>query len=125
MSNLSEWIQNKKVTPPHNRSTWVQALALIKNNNTGEIRKYEDDMLWVDGSGPNTWIWEEGNYSCDCNRSLFFYRAGGEDEPEGIQCSDGKYSVNLYNVKNNECIFEEFDYDGDLITKETNGPHTM
>ena len=39
--------------------------------------------------------WMEGNYSCDCNRSAEFQRAGGiaEDDLVWTECSDGQYSV--------------------------------
>lgn len=32
----------------------------------------ESPTLWQDDSGVNYWMWEEGNYACDCNRSTFF-----------------------------------------------------
>jgi hypothetical protein len=38
--------------------------------------------------------WEHGNYSCDCNRSLFFRRGMGEDpDVEEAECGDGRYIV--------------------------------
>jgi hypothetical protein len=36
--------------------------------------------------------WSDGNYSCDCNRALFFARAGGEEEPE-VECGEGAYAI--------------------------------
>ena len=66
----------------------------IKNNKTGETRKFiMQDSDWGDGSD---WLWTEGNYGCDCNRALFFARAFGEDETEAEEqeCGDGvAYSV--------------------------------
>ena len=42
------------------------------------------------------WVWSEGNIGCDCNRHLFFIRAGGESEPEKpeeLPCGSDKYSI--------------------------------
>lgn len=38
------------------------------------------------------YIWREGNYACDCNRSLFFQRAGGTEDPCGTGPEDPDYS---------------------------------
>lgn len=45
-------------------------------------------------------IWEDGNYSCDCNRGNFFYDEMPEDDPEAIlwdirepKCGDGAFRV--------------------------------
>jgi len=116
---LDNWIQIKK-DPPHDKDIWVKAFSLNRNNKTGEVRRREEYLLWVEGSGPNTYIWDEGNFACDCNRKLFFCRAGNEDEPEEIPCGDGKYSVNIYNSKNNECIHHEFDCNLSDFTQEMN-----
>lgn len=35
----------------------------------------------IDESSPDYFWWTGGNYGCDCNRSLEFYRARGEPEP--------------------------------------------
>ena len=61
----------------------------IRKNETGEINVYEDDYWSGD------FQWQEGNYCCDCNRRLFFERAGGT-EPEWDdedECSKGLYDV--------------------------------
>lgn len=66
----------------------------IKKIATGEIRIFTDkDGIWDDTA---LWIWTEGNYMCDCNRALFFARAGGEDDTEAWsqKCGDQEvYSV--------------------------------
>ena len=59
----------------------------IRRNSDGVIHTYRDDFDW---SGD--YIWAAGNYSCDCNRRLFFGYAVGE-EPEEVECGDGAYSV--------------------------------
>lgn len=72
----------------------------IRKNSTGEERDYEFPKLtWEfpseNGSG-SMFIWTEGNFSCDCNRYLFFERAGGNpadpDETED-RCGDDAYTV--------------------------------
>ena len=45
----------------------------ITDTGTGEARIYEDEYPYSE------FIWNEGNYSCDCNRGLFFARAGGRE----------------------------------------------
>ena len=59
---------------------------------TGETRIYEDD-----GDYDWEWMWTEGNYGCDCNRFLFFERAGGNnpDLDDCPSCGDN----NLYTVE--------------------------
>ena len=43
----------------------------LRNVKTGEVRVYQPDY---DVEEPfNPFMWEEGNFSCDCNRSLFLY----------------------------------------------------
>ena len=38
------------------------------------LRKTYDTEISTDEEGyPNLYIWEDGNYSCDCNRSIFMY----------------------------------------------------
>ena len=54
---------------------------------TGERRIYQPEYPWVeDGEGNPAFIWEEGNYGCDCNRSLFLY---DWDEDKELPCDNG------------------------------------
>ena len=46
----------------------------------GDVSEY----MWGDG----------GNYSCDCNRALFFARSGAEDDPD-IECGDTAYVIRI------------------------------
>ena len=55
----------------------------------------------------NLFWWTGGNASCDCNRSLWFERAQGEDEAE-IECGDGAFSVRLTNADTGELLYNEF-----------------
>lgn len=61
----------------------------------GKMREHREEGDWTDAGMAYQWF--EGNYSCDCNRALFFARAGGEDDPE-IGCGEGAYSVRLVNA---------------------------
>jgi len=57
----------------------------ITDQQTGESVIWEDKEYHY-----NDYMWEDGNYSCDCNRELFFKRVKGEDpELEETQCNVG------------------------------------
>ena len=59
--------------------------ALLLKVETGESR-------WCEVIPSDEYQWTDGNYECDCNRHLFFLRAGNE-ELEDIPCSSGKYTL--------------------------------
>ncbi len=81
-----------------------RAKIIIKNTDTNEVVSYFDNITEDDIP-----IWKEGNYSCDCNRYLFFRRAKG-DTPKWNdgECGDGKFLVNI-------------SVDGDFLMKEFDG----
>ena len=86
------------------------AIAHIRNNSTGEVRKfYTEEYVWDRGGlfYGSIYMWEEGNYSCDCNREHFFGYANDEEFQEA-ECSEGKYSVNLEHVPTGEIYYKEF-----------------
>ena len=64
--------------------------VIIRKNETGEKRRIREDADWSYGQ---QFLWEEGNYSCDCNREIFFERANGV-ETEDEECSEGRFSAN-------------------------------
>ena len=66
--------------------------AHIRRNADGVIRQYTEDWDWHDGGD---FLWEDGNYACDCNRSLFFHRAANEPEPDEISCGCTAFSVQV------------------------------
>jgi hypothetical protein len=67
------------------------ASVKITDTKTGESRIYLDD--WFDGE-LQVWAYQEGNYSCDCNRYLFFQRAANADEDdEDIGCGDDRFVI--------------------------------
>jgi len=80
----------------------IQALIKIRNNKTGKVHSYYDNVLYdKDDDCISVYIWEFGNYSCDCNRQLFF---DGTDAP----CSDGRFSVNIISPITGEFYYKEF-----------------
>lgn len=108
-----DWIEVKKENHQMVDSIWVKCIAEIKNNTTGEIREYEtDEILDLGSEYPNIFNWEENNFSCDCNRVLFFKYANNEevsdDEFDNLECGDGKFSVNLKNKKDGKVYYREF-----------------
>ena len=82
-----------------------------RQTNESIVYKYGD----VDEFHP--YIWEEGNYSCDCNRSLCFQRAQGKPEMEVLQSepeTDPYYSD--CNIGPNRFVIDKI---VDILTGET------
>ena len=70
-----------------------------------------DFVQWHAGVEPcvSTYIWEEGNYSCDCNRAIFFNRAQGQEtDIDERQCGDGGYIVRITEAESGEVLYDEF-----------------
>ena len=98
----------------HDGSDLVQIEVRIRRNSDGVIRTYEGKGYWDDGlcgepAGPSTFIWEEGNFSCDCNRELFFLRAGQEPEHDEVECGADRYAVELVNPKDGRVFYSDFE----------------
>ncbi len=103
------WIKHIEIEHPEDplfEGNIVDIISRIRNNRTGKIINHECYMEIEPGDDfPNPYIWADGNYSCDCNRRIFFnkkYKSNGG-------CSRGKYSVNLLNKFNNYIFYQEFD----------------
>jgi hypothetical protein len=62
----------------------------IRRNSTMEIRQMVEKLSWEEHS---KWWWTEGNFGCDCNRSLEFERASDPDFYEKPQCGQGAFTV--------------------------------
>ena len=84
----------------------------IRDVATGEERIHEDIGFFFagDDNAFHAYIWEEGNYSCDCNRELFFLRAGGEDDPEegANLCGEERYRIWI-EAADGEIVYDERD----------------
>lgn len=77
-----------------------------------EIRRNSDgvvsESVWKDWQWYNTFWWVDGNASCDCYREIWFNQGLNEESNDEIECSHGKYSVRLYDLTNNEILYNEF-----------------
>ena len=112
MDKEMDWIKVKKDDAfSIGNYIWVKCIAEIRNNATNEIREYEtDEILEIGNEYPNTFNWEKNNFSCDCNRRMFFKSVKGEETNEdwNAKCSDGEFSVNLKNKKDGKIYYREF-----------------
>lgn len=88
---------------------WVRGIIDIQKTATGEIRQCEDS-LGVNEDHVSTFMWEDGNYSCDCNRYLFFQREKDEEMEEDYPCGDSAYSVRIRNPHAGTVFYEETDF---------------
>jgi hypothetical protein len=81
----------------------IKVTALIRKNDTGEIREYQSSLpLDCITNQPLCYLWEEGNFSCDCNRELLFY----DHEIDDTSCSNNRFDVNI--VLDDKIIYKEF-----------------
>jgi hypothetical protein len=103
---VSEWEKYRGLWVPQKKSPETKAWGMIAeaagldpvrysahiwDRRTGERVVYDlgEHCLWpADGSA---YWWEEGNFSCDCNRGMSFYRGKGlpEDARELEDIEDG------------------------------------
>lgn len=81
--------------------------VFIRHVPTGEVRACRSDDLVDPELGWSPYIWLDGNFSCDCNRRLFFLRAGGSDmAPMDSRCGDCEYDVDkIVRVDNGELLY--------------------
>ncbi len=63
-------------------------IVTIRRNSDGKTVDWHTDFAW---HGP--FVWERGNWSCDCNREIFFCEAAGIPEDEDCPCDESRYSV--------------------------------
>ncbi len=64
----------------------------LKDVLTGEVRAipFEWNNFHPDGADERVlWIWEQGNYSCDCNRGSYFY----PDDATEWSCGDSRFNL--------------------------------
>lgn len=72
--------------------SWTDIEVAIRNVHTGEVRVHHDSgRIMADGSFWD-FMWADGNYACDCNRALFFARAGNEPDVD-IDCGDSMFQI--------------------------------
>lgn len=106
---IRRWIIVDVPTHPMKDADWVKTIVTIRRNRDGVVREFEETQIkHHDEDAPSGFIWEEGNYSCDCNRALFFARAGGESDDFDAECGEGAYSVNVRNPVDGLTYYKEF-----------------
>jgi len=77
----------------------------IRRNSDGVERVYK----WADHQmGFYDYSWRDGNWSCDCNRYLFFCRAVGEDEEEEHPCGEHRYAAKVVSL-DGEILFSDYE----------------
>ena len=77
----------------------IPVILSIRKNATGEIRRRD----WEEDEPFNPYIWEEGNYACDCNREAWF--EGPDCERS---CSDHRFSIQIERKDTGAVIYSEF-----------------
>lgn len=96
------WVMYSK--EPYADTTWCKVLVQIRENATGEIVEFNDDNIFdTENNKVNIYIWEEGNYSCDCNRRLMF-----DENTDNETCGEGEYSVNILHPITRNVVYREF-----------------
>lgn len=65
----------------------------LRDTQTGVAAVYHDGYAHTGEVGDALYIWEDGNYACDCNRSLFLGWAQGLKEFEKLDCGDGRIVI--------------------------------
>ena len=88
-----------------NEANKTPCVACIRQNATGKVVRYHTELFTPQGYD-GLFIWEEGNYLCDCNRAIFFC-------DDDIPCGEGKYSVNI--EVDGEVIYREYEA---IVNKE-------
>lgn len=64
--------------------------ALLRSRETGREGRYAHE--WSSGIASLLWLWTEGNFACDCNRSIFLL---GRDVSDTLPCNGGEPTIEL------------------------------
>lgn len=67
--------------------------VIVRRNSDGAISQSRW-QFWDWSSEWPEYIWEEGNYACDCNRAIFFASGRGEPQPDRA-CGMNDYAVRV------------------------------
>ena len=99
--------------PPHDNADWVQIWVDIVDTYTGRLAVYETDGVYEPSVGDlSRFIWEEGNYRCDCNRALFFARAMGDEDPGELTCGESRYMIRIRSPQTQRVIYTDPEWCG-------------
>lgn len=63
----------------------------LRSADSGETRDFVDDCEYSDDA--IVFMYSEGNYSCDCNRSLFFYAW-----LDALDCNAGPNKIQVLSI---------------------------
>ena len=77
----------------------------LRDTRDGYIRVISDTGYpSIDGDPFSAFIWSEGNYLCDCNRSLFLY----DDEDKKLPCGEGTIVIDkIVKCDTGEILYRE------------------
>ena len=64
--------------------------ATLRRTSDGAVKEVVDEGWGEDGAEAAEFCWTEGNYSCDCNRAIFF---GDGEEPDSDACGETRYRL--------------------------------
>lgn len=100
--------------------TWKDTLT----GQTGTYTDSEPGSLWwsedLQIPGVDTFMWAEGNYSCDCNRKLFFL--GWENEDEDLTCGSSRFVITSMSAIDSDGAVLLVDYSESLPTISIDNP---
>lgn len=105
-------IPAKQLTGTHHDMVMGECEVRYRRVSDGKEVVAKEDLVWSDEDEYepvhlSTYIWEEGNFSCDCNRESFFHDALGI--PRELQPNNG------CNGHNNNYQVEIKDWTGKVI----------
>ncbi len=64
-------------------------MALLRHSGTGQEKRYVHEL---DSPAQAQWMWTEGNFACDCNRSIFLL---GRDVSDTLPCNSDNPTIEL------------------------------
>jgi len=88
-------------------ATYLRVQISITRVSDGKnVTYWDDEGLYQEGDYDGVFIWEDGNFSCDCNRSLFFHRALGLPE-EDCSCGYEAFRVDFIKDETGKIWYQE------------------
>lgn len=105
-------------TPSWERAStdrWVAITIELRDTLTGAVVRRPEVTTWGEGyagmpanledDAPQTYLWQEGNQCCDCNRGLWF---GQHPEVTGPWvCGGERFTMKLINPKDGTAFYDE------------------
>lgn len=85
----------------------------VTDTSTGETRSYVDPDAW--GREIDRYMWEDGNWACDCVRARSFAEAAGEPNPE-LKCGCERFTVVISDAAG-KVVYRDYEHD-DLNTEK-------